>query len=114
MQDALIQAVDLFPTSPADPEPELVAQAPIPLQAEAPARVTAECTNCAPGSQEAAQFEALQVEIGAYRGPLALLDATVAPGAVVKVWLADNGKPQAQGVTSTWSFTATPTIATEQ
>lgn len=107
MQDAVIQAIDLFPTSSANPEPALVAQAPIALLDDAPARITAECT-CAPGTAAANQFEDLQIEVGPYRGPLAQLDATVVPGAVVKVWLADTGKPQVQGVTTTWSFTTTP------
>lgn len=110
MRDAIVQAVDLYPTAPTDPDPKLVAKAVLPIDDEAPtapARITAACTNCAPGSAEAQQFEDLQIEVGPYRGPLARLDTTVVPGTVVKVWLADSGKPQVQGVTSVWSFTTT-------
>jgi hypothetical protein len=114
VSEALVQAKNLFPTSSADPDPTQVAQGVLPLADEAPKRLTAVCTNCAPGSPEDQQFHDLVVEFRApdgpavYRGPLDQLDTTVMPGAVIKVWLADSGKPQAQGVTSEWSFTATP------
>ena len=110
VSEALVRAVNLFPTSSSDPDPAQVAVTRLPASVDSndvPKRLTAACTNCAPGSPEAAQFQDLVVEVvGVYKGPLQDLDATVAPGAVVKVWLADSGRPQVQGVTSEWSFTS--------
>jgi hypothetical protein len=105
----------LYPTSAVDPDPTLVATGQLPLTADSGRSVTAQCTNCTPGSAEAQQFQDLRVRIEApgavtpvYQGPLATLTAAVPAGttATVKVWLADTGVPQAQGVTTTWSFTA--------
>ena len=113
---AVIQASNLFPTSATHPDPKVVSEAVLPLEAATPHRLAAQCDNCTPGSPEAAQFEALVVEVKSqgkvYRGPLQALDAVVQKSnehVKVRVWLADTGKPQAQGVTSVWSFTAAPT-----
>ncbi|HZQ27913.1 MAG TPA: hypothetical protein VFA94_09450 [Acidimicrobiales bacterium] len=103
----------LYPTSAVDPDPALVAVGTLPITGQS---ITARCTNCTPGSPEAQQFQDLRIKVDApgavYQGPLAALDAAVPAGttATVKVWLADTDVPQAQGVTTTWSFvTARPT-----
>ena len=113
---AVLQASNLFPTSATNPDPTVVTEAVLPLQDRKPHRLAAQCTNCTPGSPEAEQFEALVVEVNShgrvYRGPLDELDAVVhnaKSDVKVKVWLADTGQPQPQGVTSVWSFTAAPT-----
>jgi hypothetical protein len=115
VKPALIRARNLYPTSPTHPDPAQVAVAAVELEGAPAQRVTATCTNCTPGSPEAQQFGDLRVEVGLpgsptfYTGPLDGLDATVAPGAPLKVWLADSGQPQAQGVITEWSFNATGT-----
>ena len=113
---AVIQASNLVPTSATHPDPRVVAEAVLPLDTKAPHRIAAACTNCTPGSPEAEQFEALVVEVTShgkvYRGPLQSLDALVQrsnDNVKVKVWLADTGQVQPQGVTSQWTFTAAPT-----
>lgn len=113
---ALIRAENLFPTSATHPDPTVVTEAVLPLAVDEPHRLAAHCTNCTPGSPEAAQFDALVVEIlsagKVYKGPLGRLDAVVenaGENVKVKVWLAETGQPQPQGVASEWSFTAAPT-----
>ncbi|MDQ1436714.1 MAG: hypothetical protein QOK43_343 [Acidimicrobiaceae bacterium] len=123
MHHAVMEVRELFPTSSTHPDPQQVAVASLPLaQAStdhskaSPLRLAAACTNCAPGSVEAQQFGDLVIQVQGtdggqiYRGPLSALDAPVgtAENATVKVWLADTGKPQAQGVTTEWSFVTTP------
>lgn len=123
VNEAVITAYDLFPTSPANPDPHHVAEGVLDLaefddehsKPEAPVRLTAACTNCLPGSEQQEQFEALVIEVHGhgggklYEGPLSDLDAEVvkAKKTVVKVWLADTGKPQPQGIVTEFSFTAT-------
>jgi hypothetical protein len=118
VDQAVIRAENLMPTSSHNPDPKQVAVGVLPLSAERPQHLVAECTNCAPGSPEAEQFDALVIEVRSpgspggkvYRGPLDQLDAVVKAennkDVTVRVWLADTGKPQPQGVTSEWSFTA--------
>ena len=124
VRDAVVRAVDLYPTSSADPDPTQVATGVLQLdalakakgKAQGPVRVMAAC-ECQPGSVQAQQFEDLVIEVHAddggkvYAGPLAELDARIlnAEKTTVKVWLADTGKPQAQGVVTEFSFIATET-----
>ena len=111
----VIQAARLFPTSATNPDPKQVVTAHLPVEGDAPVRLTAQCT-CQPGTAEAAQFDHLVVEVKApggkvYTGPLDSLDAVVeklANDVTVRVWLADNGEVQPQAVTTEWAFTATP------
>lgn len=121
VRDAVIRAADLYPTSPANPDPKQVATGVVDLAdldgttaAAKPVRLVAEC-DCKAGTVEAQQFQDLVVEIHGdagrlYAGPLSALDTHVvnAKKTKVKVWLADTGKPQAQGVVTTFSFVATP------
>lgn len=124
IDETVVVAGELFPTSADSPDPKQVATGKLDLKRLDPTRTTtpnrpvrlaAECTNCAPGSTAAEQYKDLIVEVksdsGAtvYQGPLAELDAklTEAKKPEVKVWLADTGKPQVQGVLTEWSFTAT-------
>jgi hypothetical protein len=80
---------------------------------DTPTRLTATC-NCEPGSPEAEQFKSLVIEVNGpsgktFTGPLQQLDTVVgqiAEDVTVRVWLAETGRPQAQGVTTKWSFTA--------
>jgi hypothetical protein len=110
---AVIQAGNLFPTSRTSPDPTQVVTARLPVEVGTPTRLTATC-NCTPGTPEAEQFKALVVEVKApggkvFTGPLTQLDTVVtkvAEDVTVRVWLAETGKPQAQGVTTQWSFTA--------
>jgi hypothetical protein len=122
VHDAIIQAPELYPTSPAHPDPAQVASGTLDLGPEtaAPRRLVVSCTNCTPGSDEAQQFQDLVIEVKApgegkvYRGPLAGADGALlnSSSATVKVWLGDTGKPQAQGVTTEWSFSVEPAGAT--
>lgn len=127
VQDAVIKAYDLFPTSSQNPDPHQVAKGVLDLEAFAdddgderskptvPVRLVAECTNCLPGSHQEQQFQDLIIEVTGhgggkvYEGPLAALDAQLvnAKKTTLKVWLADSGKPQQQGVLTEFSLTAT-------
>jgi len=124
VRDAVVRAVDLYPTSSDHPDPKQVATGVLHLdefeddkgKVDRPVRVVAEC-ECEPGSVEAQQFQDLVIEVHAhgggkvYEGPLADLDAEIlkAKKTTLKVWLADTGKPQAQGVVTEFSFIATET-----
>lgn len=116
----VIQAPDLYPTASDNPDPSQVATGVVDLAGAAsdgktPVRLAAEC-ECAPGTPEAQQFEDLVVQVEAdgggtvYTGPLSELSAEVvnASKTRVKVWLADTGKPQAQGVETRFALVATP------
>ena len=119
MRPAVIRTENLFPTSALHPDPAQVSETRIPAEVfgagNAPTRLTATC-ECIPGTVEAEQFESLVIEVQApggklYTGPLDSLDAVVdeAPRDVkVRVWLADNGRPQAQGVATQWTLSAQP------
>lgn len=107
MRPAVVRAVGLMPTSAANPDPTQVATGRLPIGTDGPRRLTATCS-CAPGTPEAEQFKSLVIEVPGYTGPLDQLDATVAADVPLKVWLADNGRLQAQGLTSEWSFMADP------
>src|SRR5688500_6740072 len=75
VDEAVIRAVDLYPTSPADPDPKQVAHGVLDLTAldaaeddvAGPVRLVAECT-CEPGSVEAEQFDNLVIEVHAHNG----------------------------------------------
>lgn len=116
---AVIRAVDLYPTSSDNPDPRQVATGVVDLAGldttsanASPVRLVAEC-ECVPGTVQAQQFEDLVVEIHGdsgtlYAGPLSALDThIVAQRTKVKVWLAETGKPQAQGVITKFSLVAT-------
>jgi hypothetical protein len=110
----LVQATNLYPTSRRDPDPRVVAETTLPVKLDAPVRLSAQC-ECAPGTPEADQFSNLAIEVRTpghvYDGALGSLDATIdaaVTGVTVRVWLVDNGRLQAQGVTSKWTFVAAP------
>lgn len=119
VRGAVIEAADLYPTAPDNPDPAQVATGVVRLGdtaagANGPVRLAASC-ECAPGTPEAQQFEDLVIEVVAedgkvYSGPLSELDADIVDDdkTTVKVWLADTGKPQAQGVETRFSLVATP------
>jgi hypothetical protein len=111
-----IHADSLFPTYADHPEARQVVSARLPVTIDVPARLTSTC-DCLPGSPEAEQFSHIVVQVKApggqvFQGPLSGLGATVvkvAKDVTVRVWLADDGRPQNQAVTTYWTFTLTPT-----
>lgn len=111
-----VHVANLFPTSRYEPDPERVVETRLPFDVIQASRITAAC-QCRPGTPESEQYANLVIQIEApgggavYRGPLRSLSATLPDAAnnvVVRVWLADNGRAQREGVTTRWSFMATP------
>jgi hypothetical protein len=114
-----VEISDLYPTSPAHPDPQRVVETRVPFDLAQPARLTATC-QCRPGTAAAVQFSNLVIQVQAhgggnvYTGPLNDLNATlptVTKDMTLRIWLADNGRVQPQGVTTAWTFTATPAPA---